>query len=457
MGEDGAIDGRRQMFGIVEQWWRSKGPEQQELRRQLSRDGVMNGLNHKEGVHDTGHGCGKPLGMAKSGLGGSASPGGQVAGALMGALTSELGSGGGNGGLAGLGSAFAGGQGGRPSAGSPGLGKFAGEALGGGALGGLVGGLLSNYGGGREEPPKAQAYASQGYTPQGNYKQNYTEVAHGGNQYAQAQYSETQLPGGGRQTDYQRFQQQSNEYGAVEGARFEQRTEARPTYGGGFEQTNERIYERPSGVVETETWREGRTAEGRHYHEAQPEWKREEERDSSEERKKHGKHHKKHHSGQEEFGFGGERRETFEERRHEREFETQPVYEAPRREFGGGFEEPRRFEEPRFEERRFEEPPPRQEYGGRDFGERRFEEPRFEEPRRQEYGGGGGGFGGGGAYGESGYGAPVPGGFGNEARWGEGGREEEVREEIAEERFEERAEEEFREERREEGGGGWFS
>ena len=97
MGEDGAVDGRRLMFGVIESWWRSKDQQEQyELRRQLSRDGVMNGENHKEGVQDSGHGCGKPLGMAKSDIskdiGGGAGSG--VAGAMMGELSSALGSGG---------------------------------------------------------------------------------------------------------------------------------------------------------------------------------------------------------------------------------------------------------------------------------------------------------------------------------------------------------------------------
>ena len=55
VGNDGAVDCRRQMFGVVEQWWKSKlEPERQGLRAQLSRDGVEQGKNHKAGVRDTG-------------------------------------------------------------------------------------------------------------------------------------------------------------------------------------------------------------------------------------------------------------------------------------------------------------------------------------------------------------------------------------------------------------------
>lgn len=43
-GEDGAIDGRRQMFNVVEQWWNGMDRrEQEDYRRKLTRDGVMNG------------------------------------------------------------------------------------------------------------------------------------------------------------------------------------------------------------------------------------------------------------------------------------------------------------------------------------------------------------------------------------------------------------------------------
>lgn len=243
------------MFGVVESWWRSKDQEGlYELRRQLSRDGVMNGENHKEGVQDTGHGCGKPLAMAPSGLskGIGGAMGGGMAGAMMGELSSALGSGGEQGGFA--------------SESESGLGKFAEEAIGGGALGGLVGALAGGVGGSLLSgfsPEETQTYSNQGYTPQGSYQQEYTEVAHQGNQYAQARYTETALPGGGTETDYQRYEQRESGYGSG----FEQRTETRPMFGGGYEEINERVYERAGGEVERETWREGRTADGRYFEE----------------------------------------------------------------------------------------------------------------------------------------------------------------------------------------------
>ena len=204
--------------------------------------------NHLEGVHDTGHGCGKPLGMTRN-IGGSAASGrmGEAASGLIGALAGATGQGGG--GCFGIEKLTEGamGRGGDAS----GVDKFAEEAVGGDALGRLVGplangmsgGLLSGVFGGHEER-ETRSFASEGRTQEGGYQKSYTEFGRSGNQYAQAQYSETQILGGGRETDYKRFQQRG-EYGSG----FEQRTEARPTYGGGFEQqTTEKVYRRPNEV-----------------------------------------------------------------------------------------------------------------------------------------------------------------------------------------------------------------
>ncbi|KAI6783368.1 uncharacterized protein J7T54_004395 [Emericellopsis cladophorae] len=68
MGEDGAHEGRRRIYQSVKEWWREMGDDQREdYRRKLSRDGVENAENHKEGVYDTGHGhgCGGKLKMQK--------------------------------------------------------------------------------------------------------------------------------------------------------------------------------------------------------------------------------------------------------------------------------------------------------------------------------------------------------------------------------------------------------
>lgn len=68
MGEDGARDARGLIFESVQEWWRNMDNGQREdYKRKLSRDGVFKGENHKEGVHDTGHGhgCSGKLEMRK--------------------------------------------------------------------------------------------------------------------------------------------------------------------------------------------------------------------------------------------------------------------------------------------------------------------------------------------------------------------------------------------------------
>lgn len=106
-GEDGAADVRQIMFATVERWWSEKSDRERDgLREQLSRDGVLEGRNHKEGVHDCGHGCGKPLALPKGRKGGGRSH-----------QQDNLG-----------------------------FEKIASEAVGGGTLGGLVGGLVGGMG-----------------------------------------------------------------------------------------------------------------------------------------------------------------------------------------------------------------------------------------------------------------------------------------------------------------------
>ncbi len=89
-GEDGARDGRQLIFRSVEEWWRDMGRGQQdEYRRKLSRDGVERGENHKEGVHDTGHGhgCSGKLKMRKQ-FGAPQGMEDRIAGAAAGAIIS---------------------------------------------------------------------------------------------------------------------------------------------------------------------------------------------------------------------------------------------------------------------------------------------------------------------------------------------------------------------------------
>lgn len=110
-GRDGAADIREIMFRTVEEWWSEKSDrERDSLREQLSRDGVLEGRNHKEGVHDSGHGCGKPLSLPKHR--------GDSCNSSSGVNHSPV----------------------------SGIGKVAADAAGGGAIGGLVGGLVGGIG-----------------------------------------------------------------------------------------------------------------------------------------------------------------------------------------------------------------------------------------------------------------------------------------------------------------------
>ena len=85
--------GRRIIFESIEDWWNGMDHSQRsEYRQRLSRYGVENGENHKEGVHDTGHGCGHPLKMKK--FQGNAAPetfedkiAGHIAGSIMSGVT----------------------------------------------------------------------------------------------------------------------------------------------------------------------------------------------------------------------------------------------------------------------------------------------------------------------------------------------------------------------------------
>jgi hypothetical protein len=464
-GDDGAMDCRRIMFSTVEQWWRQAN--QADLRQQLSREGIEQGLNHKPGQHDTGHGCGKPLGMAKHSTGDGAS-------GMLGELLSAL-----SGGSAATGTGSGYGR----------LTQDPSHSLGGNALGGIVsalaggvgGGLLSEALGGGAAPVHTQGYTRQYQAPGGEVTQSYTEFGraqtpYGQPQYGQAQYQQTQLPGGGQRTEYKQYEQSGPTGQPAYG--YEERVETRPTYGGGYETAQEKIYKKPGGEFEREEWREGRTAEGEFYQET----KQHERRDSGsgDDEYKRKKHHRKHHG----HGSGSEDEEERPERfepppgpPHTSAYggygRLEPTYgcpepagfsggyqEPPREEFGGGYGARREEFEPRREEYGgrvgfgggFEER--RQEYGGRGGFGGGFEERREEfggrggfgggfEERREEFGGRGG-FAGGFEEPRQEYG----GGYAREEREEE--REQEYREEVREERYEEE-----QEERREEGGWGF--
>ncbi|OCK85515.1 Het-C-domain-containing protein [Lepidopterella palustris CBS 459.81] len=421
LGDDGARDGRHLMFGVVEKWWREMDDrERNDLRAKLSREGVEQGRNHKEGVHDTGHGCGKPLGMANN-IGGGAVGGGALGG-IMGAL------GGGQ---------PSGGFGGQQKQSFDPVSSFASEVVGGGVLGGLVGGLVGGAGadllgdafGGQNAETKL--YKGEQYGRDGSHTTTYTEVGHqpaaygGQAQYGQAQYSQTQYPGGGRREEYSRYEQDGRS--GQTGYGYQQQVETTGYSGaGGYQRTEERRYERPGGQWQSEEHREGFTRQGEYYSEErkhhgssygqedsdeEKRLKKERKAREKEERKHHKKHHG--HEDEEESGSGSEK----EDRRHFGGYQQPPdvygggrtAYGESREEYGGGAE--------------YGQPQTRG--GGYNGGY----------PREgQAYGGGGGAsYGGGAAYGQQGYG----GGGGYVSR--------EVEEEIAQEEAEEEVEEEAEE------------
>lgn len=253
-GEDGARDGRSIMFRTVEEWWGEKDPrEQEDYRRKLSRDGVEAGENHKEGVHDTGHGCGKPLGMHKQfgGSGGSNTMGDRIAtaaaGAIMGGITS------------GISDVFEEGTGYRlPTQNSQGTGPWASggssqqqrtSSQHGGGIGGLIGDLL----GGAFKPEEETRYQSSGRTADGGYQHITTEYGHHGDSYGQAEERVTEYPDGRSRTEFSEFEQR--ETGSRHGERrpydrgagYIEETETQPVYGGGYRQHTERRWEDTQG------------------------------------------------------------------------------------------------------------------------------------------------------------------------------------------------------------------
>ncbi|TPX17255.1 uncharacterized protein E0L32_003373 [Thyridium curvatum] len=243
MGEDGAREGRAVIFQSIEEWWNSKSEnEKEDYRRRLSRDGVLNGENHKEGVHDSGHGCGGPLGMHKNfgGGGGGNSMEDRIAGAAAGAIV---------GGITGtVGSIVESNTGyklpsfdDKPSSGHGGGQQE--ESSGG--LGGLLSAAGSILGGGFNKE-QTETYHSSRRDDDGGYTQSTTQYGRNEdeNRYGQAEYKRTEYPGGGSRTEYQRYEQQEDSYGSrPQGYGYEQRTETYQTSGGGYESRTESRYE----------------------------------------------------------------------------------------------------------------------------------------------------------------------------------------------------------------------
>jgi len=364
-GNDGARDGRMLMFGVVEQWWAQMSDrERNDMRDKLSRDGVENGRNHKEGVHDTGHGCGKPLTIGNGKFGASG-------GALAGPASNVLGS---------INQALTGtNPAGRPSAASNAISSSVGNAVGGGALGSIVGGIAGGllgdaFGGGSNAD--TTTYQSGGYGQDGSYTSRITETGHrpGGQgqqeRYGQAQISETQYPGGGYREDVKRFEQDG--HSGRTGYGFEQSTEVRRPQEGGYEQRTERRYEHPGGRYETEVQVHGVSSSGRPYgHEETRHGHKKNDSDDSnddsdddddwekKERKRKKKEEKRRRKQQEEESSRRheDNSETYGRRQESSGYRQENTYEQ-----SGGYDE-RRQEHGRQEGRQ-----PQNEYGRNDFG-----------------------------------------------------------------------------------------
>lgn len=256
-GEDGAEDGRRLMFGVVERWWSEQSDRQRDdLRDKLTREGVEDGRNHKEGVEDSGHGCCKPLGMPNI-------KSQQYSGAIGGVLSGINETLGGNN------------TGGRQK--NEAANKFGDsvrEAMGGGALGSVIGGLAGAVGAGllggafSGEQAEKKTYKRESYDGDSQTSQ-ITETGYrpGGygqeERYGQATVSQTQYSSGGYREEYKRFEQDGRTGNTGYG--FKQTTEVTPSPGGGYEQRIEQRYEHPGGRYEEESHVQRVGSSGRRY------------------------------------------------------------------------------------------------------------------------------------------------------------------------------------------------
>ncbi|PNY26532.1 Uncharacterized protein TCAP_03539 [Tolypocladium capitatum] len=231
MGRDGVAEARQLIYQAVEEWWNDMGDDQRDdYRRKLSRDGVQRSENHKEGVYDTGHGhgCSGKLKMRKL-YGPPETLETKIAGAAANAIfqgaTDVISS------IVEESTGFK-----LPST----HGSQQEERHEEGGLSGFLSAAGSILGGafGKDDTEK---HSSQRREDDGSYTQTQTEYGHHGNRYGQAEYTETHRPDGANEERYSRYEQQESQGGRqTTGYGFDERTETRPTYGGGYEQRAER-------------------------------------------------------------------------------------------------------------------------------------------------------------------------------------------------------------------------
>ncbi|KAK1984604.1 heterokaryon incompatibility protein Het-C [Colletotrichum cereale] len=227
MGEDGAREGRQKIFNFVEEWWTAMDRSQQDdYRRKLTREGVERGENHKEGVHDTGHGhgCSGKLHMRKQ-FGEPTTWEDKVADKAAGAILEGV-----SGGFAGLMEQQTGVK--VPKYKHQEQQEEGSSGGGGGLIGSILGGVF-----GKDE--KETQHSSR-RDDDGGYTETTTEYGHHGNKYGQAEYSETQYPSGGGRSEYRKYEQEDSQGGRqASGYEYQQTTETRPSRSGGYEQRTE--------------------------------------------------------------------------------------------------------------------------------------------------------------------------------------------------------------------------
>lgn len=314
-GEDGVEEARKIMFRSVEQWWSDMDDRQKdEYRRKLSREGVERGENHREGVHDTGHGhgCSGKLGMHKQFANSAPETmedkiAEQAAGAIIGGLT---------GGISDFVNESTGGQVNLPTSDRP--------TQGGGLLGAATSFLSGAFGDNETETRQSRPQR----TYDGGVSQTTEQYGRSsdGRRQEHASYTETRYDDG-REERFERHEQRQESSGGYGG--YEQRTESYSSHS----RTEERRWGGDND--DNERRGEGRHHDGGHH----------QRRDSNE-----GRHHQRRGSNEsggygggrrEEGGYGGGRRE---------EQEHGGGYGGGRREeggYGGGYGGGRR-EEPEF-------------------------------------------------------------------------------------------------------------
>ncbi|KAJ4337322.1 hypothetical protein N0V95_008371 [Ascochyta clinopodiicola] len=392
---------RNIMYGTVKSWWDSNSERgKDDLREKLSRRGVQNGDNHKPGVEDKGHGCGKPLGMAndfgsgKSGKGSNQVPIQQATDHVA---------------------------------------KLASEAAGGGALGGLVGGLVSGvggsllgdaFGGGEKKSSSKQSYGQDG-----SYTQSYSESGHhekasygDTERYGQAQYQETQYPSGGRREEYSR-KEQDQQGGSYS---YQQKVETSSYGSGGYERREERRVQ-SGNEWQSEERREGFDRQGEYY---------------NEEKERRGKSQKSKKDDSDDDDSGGEdsyekrqkkerkKREKEEKKRNKKKFgsgDEDSDDDADKRRSGSGEQRRRsRSREQEHRRKKSKSPSPKRHSGG--YGQSHDaggygQERRYGEESQGGYGGRPGSSGHG-RQEESGYGRQEQSGYGRQEQSGYGRQQE---------------------------------